>query len=102
MTTQTHSTSSTASQSKFERRREALAIYKAEVDAANKAHRAALHAANEKYLATLAALNGECCHPNAELVDQWLDSDGTADLHTVYEFECPHCGTRWIDDKVTY
>lgn len=44
----------------------------------------------------------ECCHTNAELVDQWLESDGTADLHTVYEFECPNCGIRWIDDKATY
>lgn len=103
MTTQTHSTSSSASQpTKFEQRRAALATHKAEVDAANKAHRAALNAANAKYQATLSALNSKCCHPNAELVDQWLESDGTADLHTVYEFECPNCGTRWIDDKATY
>jgi hypothetical protein len=74
------------------------------------ASRAALRSFNEARDALYAdcmaicdeAIRRECCHPNAELVDQWLDSDGTAELHTVYEFECPNCGIRWIDDKATY
>lgn len=104
MTTQTHSTSSTASQSKFERRREALAIHKAEVDAANKAHRAALNAANAKYQATLAALNSRCFHPNAELVDEWIEVDSDPyrmsdqDVRCL-RFSCPDCGHRWTETR---
>lgn len=105
MTTQTHSTSSSDSQpTKFEQRRAALATHKAEVDAANKAHRAALNAANAKYQATLAALNSKCCHPNAELVGEWVEVDSDPYRLTDHNvdcirFTCPDCGHTWVETR---
>jgi hypothetical protein len=39
----------------------------------------------------------ECAHMHSEQVSAWEESDGTDDLHMVYEFECKTCGKRWLE-----